>query len=73
MLQSQWDIGVRAATEEPWREKQVAGGLHRGARQAASPADWSCWEGREARPPGTAAGRSEGERERREGRLRDNK
>lgn len=33
----------------------------------------SCWEGREAGPPGTAAGWSEGERERREGRLRDNK
>lgn len=40
MLQSQWDIDVRAASEEPWREKRVAGELHRGARQAASPADW---------------------------------
>lgn len=56
MLLSQLDNGVRAARAEPGREKQVAGGLHRGTRQAASPAKQVVWERQAAGPPGTATG-----------------
>lgn len=46
VVRSQWNNDVRVAGTEPWREKWVAGGLRRGAKQAASPADWA------AGPPG---------------------
>lgn len=56
IVRSPWDSDVRAASTEPWREKWVAGGLQRGARQAASPADCATLERLAAAPPGAATG-----------------